>query len=122
MAAMAKTFGNITLSAKNAGIERQTVYLWEKTDPIFAEKFRSDEWANIYMDTIEYKLAKLGIQDENPTVLIFLAKTKCQSRGYIEKQDFGISVSERKKEIAALFPTIEEIRELENKQADQSKL
>lgn len=85
--AMKKTFGNITISAKQVGIDRNTVYLWERKDPAFKEKLRSEEYNEIYMDAIESKLAKLGIQDENPTVLIFLAKTKCKSRGYVEKSE-----------------------------------
>ncbi len=96
---MAKTFGNITLSAKQAGIDRGTVYDWERDDKKFAERLRSDDWANIYMDTIEFKLAKLGIQDENPTVLIFLAKTKCKSRGYVEKSEIDMKTESAPSEI-----------------------
>lgn len=85
--AMEKTFGNITLASKQVGINRQTVYLWERTDPDFKERLRSEEYNEIFMDAVEAKLAKLGIQDENPTVLIFLAKTKGKKRGYIEKSE-----------------------------------
>lgn len=88
--AMKKTFGNVTASCNAVGISRPTPYNWAKEDPAFAEQFNSDVYAESYKDAIEAKLAKLGMQDENPTVLIFLAKTKAKDRGYVEKTEIQI--------------------------------
>jgi hypothetical protein len=85
--AMAKSFGNVSASAKAVGVSRATPYLWAKEDPEFKKEMESIDYQEAYMDAIEQKLAKLGLIDENPTVLIFLAKTKAKSRGYIETQE-----------------------------------
>ena len=106
--AMNKTFGNISLSAKIAGISRETPYEWKKKDMNFKKEMESEKYKEIYMDAIEAKLLKVGLQDENPTVLIFLAKTKCKSRGYIEKAEIGIT--DAAAQIKVLFPTTEEFR------------
>ena len=88
--AMKKTFGNISVSCNTVGISRQTPYNWAKEDPEFAEKLNSKDYEESFKDAIEAKLAKLGMTDENPTVLIFLAKTKCKDRGYVEKTELQI--------------------------------
>ncbi len=85
--AMHKTFGNVTASTKAIGISRRSVYNWAKDDPEFKAQMESTDYQESYKDAIEAKLAKLGIQDENPTVLIFLAKTKAKDRGYVETQE-----------------------------------
>ena len=107
--AMNKTFGNISLSAKIAGISRETPYEWKKKDMNFKKEMESEKYKEIYMDAIEAKLLKVGLQDENPTVLIFLAKTKCKSRGYIEKAEIEVKTDLEPK-IKVLFPTTEEFR------------
>lgn len=81
---MEQTFGNVTKAAKLCNIDRQMVYSWTRTDADFSEKFYSNDFAESFKDMVEDKLARLALQ-ENPTVLIFLAKTKCKDRGYIEK-------------------------------------
>ena len=85
--AMYKTFGNISASCRVIGISRNLPYIWAKEDPDFKAKFESNDYREAYKDAIEGKLAKLGLQDENPTVLIFLAKTKAKDRGYIESEE-----------------------------------
>lgn len=88
--AMHKTNGNVTMSAKLAGVSRQLIYYWKDRDPKFKIEFESDQFEETYKDQIEAKLMKLGLQDENPTVLIFLAKTKARDRGYIERTEVKI--------------------------------
>ena len=84
---MAKSFGNVSASAKAVGVSRATPYLWAKEDPEFKKEMESIDYQEAYMDAIEQKLAKLGLIDENPTVLIFLAKTKAgKSRGLHRNQ------------------------------------
>lgn len=82
--AMKKNFGNVAASCRVVGIARKTAYQWAKEDPEFKAEMESKDYEEAYMDAIEQKLAKLGLIDENPTILIFLAKTKCKTRGYIE--------------------------------------
>jgi len=89
--AMAKTFGNVSASCRAIGVDRSLPYKWEKEDPGFAEKFNSNIFEEAYLDAIESKLAKLAINDENPTVLIFLAKTKGKKRGYVEKTETDLT-------------------------------
>jgi len=89
--AMAKTFGNVSASCRAVGIDRSLPYKWEKEDPEFAEKFNSNLYEEMFLDALESKLAKVGLQDENPTVLIFLAKTKGKKRGYIERNETDIT-------------------------------
>ena len=85
--AMYKTFGNVSASCRVIGVARKTIYNWAKKDPEFKAQMKSEDYEEAYMDAIEGKLAKLGLQDENPTVLIFLAKTKAKKRGYVETQE-----------------------------------
>ena len=85
--AMYKTFGNVSASCRAIGISRRIPYIWAEDDKDFKAKFESKDYAEAYMDAIEGKLAKVGLQDENPTVLIFLAKTKAKSRGYVESEE-----------------------------------
>jgi hypothetical protein len=82
---MEKTFGNISQACKAIGISRITYYRWLKDDKEFREECESDRFKEAYLDAIEGKLAKLGLVDENPTILIFLAKTLAKNRGYVEK-------------------------------------
>ena len=82
--AMSRSFGNISASCRTVGISRKTAYDWAKEDPVFKEAMNSDDYREAYMDAIEGKLAKLGLTEENPTILIFLAKTIAKKRGYVE--------------------------------------
>jgi hypothetical protein len=87
LSAMDKTFGNITASAKAVGISRTIVYKWRDKDPKFKERLESSCYEESLLDAIDGKLNKLAVVDENPTVLIFLAKTKGKKRGYIERTE-----------------------------------
>lgn len=89
--AMAKTFGNISESCKAAGIDRSLPYKWEKDDSEFAARFRDSHFEESLLDLIESKLAKLA-HEENPQVLIFMAKTKGKRRGYIERSEMDINI------------------------------
>ena len=70
------------------------VYKWIRDDQDFADQINSEQFAEEYLDAIEAKLAKLAVMDENPTVLIFLAKTKGKSRGYIEKTESEVKMTQ----------------------------
>jgi hypothetical protein len=79
--AMSRTFGNVTQAAKATGIHRTTPYKWQAGDPSFAKEFTSGMYKEMLLDAIDAKLVKLALQDENPTALIFLAKTRGKKRG-----------------------------------------
>ena len=85
--AMEKTFGNVTQSCKLIGIDRTLPYKWAENDEAFAEKFKSNKWGEMFLDMVEDGLTELAQDEKNPTVLIFLAKTKGKKRGYIERQE-----------------------------------
>lgn len=85
--AMDKTFGNITASAKTTGISRTIVYTWMKKDPKFKEKVESEDYGEALLDAVDSKLNKLAVIEENPQVLMFIAKTKGRRRGYIERSE-----------------------------------
>jgi len=89
--AMGKTFGNISQSCRIVKISRPMPYIWCKEDPKFKERFESEDFQETFLDAIDAKLAKLAINDENPTVLIFLAKTKGKKRGYVEKSETDVN-------------------------------
>jgi len=88
--AMIKTFGNVTASAKAVGISRETPYQWAEKDPEFEKIFKGGVYEEMLLDAVDAKLAKLAVQDENPTVLIFLAKTKGKKRGYVERSEHDV--------------------------------
>lgn len=82
-----QTFGNVTQSCKMAEINRTTYYLWMKEDYNFKLNIESEDVVEAEKDMIESKLRKLALQ-EDKTILIFMAKTKCKDRGYVERYDF----------------------------------
>ncbi len=94
--AMSKTFGNVSASCRAVGIDRTLPYRWAKEDPDFELKFNSNIYEEMFLDAIDSKLAKVALQDENPTVLIFLAKTKGKKRGYVEKTETDITTQGEK--------------------------
>ncbi|MCK9592691.1 MAG: Cro/CI family transcriptional regulator [Methanoregula sp.] len=100
--AMVKSFGNVTASCRAVGIDRSTPYQWADKDPEFKEKFNSNMYEETFLDAIEAKLAKLAM-DENPTVLIFLAKTKGKKRGYVERNETDLTTGG--KEIKIVLPS-----------------
>ena len=101
--ALEATYGNITEACKLAEIARRSYYNYINNDPEFKAEVEAAEYDEQYMDMVESKLAKLA-EGENPTVLIFLAKTKGKRRGYIERQEIehdntvitGITISRAK--------------------------
>ena len=82
--AFIKTFGNVTQSCMAAEVHRTTYYDWRKNDPEFLKIIDSEDVAEAQKDMIESKLNKLAVTEDR-TILIFLAKTKCKDRGYVER-------------------------------------
>lgn len=74
--------GLITKACEKANIDRTTYYNWRNDDPEFA---RACDYVQEHVgDFVESKLYKL-VNDENPTAVIFYAKTKLKNRGYVER-------------------------------------
>jgi len=86
--ALVKSLGVVTTAAKIAGIDRSTHYEWLKTDDEYKTQVISIE--DIAIDFAESKLHN-QIEKGDTTATIFYLKTKGKKRGYIEKQEFGMT-------------------------------
>lgn len=82
---------NVSMACKKIGISRNTFYEWKKEDLVFAESCKEKEESLIdFAETMLYK----GIKEGKTSELIFFLKTKGQSRGYIEKQQYHVTQDE----------------------------
>tara|TARA_R110000772_G_scaffold222969_2_gene333388 strand:- start:21 stop:389 length:369 start_codon:yes stop_codon:yes gene_type:complete len=84
------TCGNVSEACAKVNISRWTHYDWLKTDDEYKREAKEIEEAN--KDWVEGKIRQ-HIENDNPTVTIFYAKTKMRDRGYIESNDMNISIS-----------------------------
>jgi len=82
--AFQKSAGNVSASCKAANINRKTYYRWRVKSPKFAQK--ADDAIESLYDMVESKIHK-QIQEGNTVMMIFFAKTKMKSRGYIERKE-----------------------------------
>jgi len=89
--AMVKTLGIVTSACEKCNCSRETFYKYYKEDKEFKKQI--DDVSNIALDFAESKLHKL-IQNENPTGIIFYLKTKGKSRGYIERVETDLKISD----------------------------
>ena len=81
---------NISKACENAGIYRRTYYDWIAKDKDFES--RVEEAQEKLIDEVEEALRqKILIGDT--TSIIFFLKTKGKKRGYIEKQETELSMS-----------------------------
>lgn len=88
--ALATCLGNVTEATTLVGMSRATHYDWLKNDPEFKAAFDAQDYGEQLKDLIEKKLVeKLNLNDT--AVIIFMAKTKCKDRGYIERQEIDVS-------------------------------
>ena len=77
--------GSISAICKALGISRRAYYNWMEDD----ESFRTaveDAQESLY-DYVESQMHTL-IKEGNATMIIFFAKTKMKSRGYVERSEF----------------------------------
>jgi hypothetical protein len=91
--ALRKTFGNISQSCRAVGISRQTHYLWLQNDEQFRIAYENENYNELLMDLVESKLVEEALNN-NTAVLIFMAKTKLKSRGYVEKQEIDLKATQ----------------------------
>ena len=87
------TCGNVSEACKKIKINRKTHYQWLKLDEEYKEQVKDIEESN--KDWVEGKIRE-HIENDNPTVTIFYAKTKMKDRGYIEQQDHNVNISKGK--------------------------
>lgn len=73
---------NVTAACQQTRIGRTTIYRWLTDDPSFKEAF--DESRESRLDAIEAALHSKAVEEKDTTALIFLAKTLCKNRGYVE--------------------------------------
>lgn len=82
---------NVSMACKKVNISRNTFYEWKKEDIQFAQACKDKEESLIdFAETMLYK----GIKEGKTSELIFFLKTKGQSRGYVEKQQYSLSRDE----------------------------
>lgn len=91
--AMQLTLGNIKEACAKVNISRQTHYRWYRIDEEY--KATIDDITEGIKDWVESKIRQ-HIENDNPTVTIFYAKTKMRDRGYIETNDHNVSISKGK--------------------------
>jgi hypothetical protein len=86
--ALEKTLGVVSTACKLANVSRGVFYEYYNKD----EKFRQqvDEIEQISIDFAESQLLK-QIKGGNTTATIFYLKTKGKARGYVEKQEVGLT-------------------------------
>jgi len=105
--ALTKNLGNVTKSAEEIGIHRQTHYDWMNDDSEY--KAAVDSLKNVALDFAEEQLRKLmegaerqalthdgeivTIKDApNTSAIIFYLKTQGKQRGYIERQELSTEI------------------------------
>jgi DNA invertase Pin-like site-specific DNA recombinase len=78
-------YGFITQSARALGISRRHLHRLINKHPTIKEAV--EDAKERMKDLAESKL-KQGIEEGNPTLIIFYLKTQAKDRGYIERQEF----------------------------------
>ena len=84
------TFGNVTKSCEALHISRTTFYQWLKEDVDFKAEIENTSPDDLIVDFAEDAL--IGrIRAGDTTAIIFTLKTKGKKRGYVERQEIGIT-------------------------------
>jgi hypothetical protein len=86
--AFESALGNVSKAADEIKINRGTYYLWMNTNELFKQKVEEIENKNI--DFAETMLLK-NIRDGKESSIFFYLKCKGKDRGYIEKQEIGVT-------------------------------
>lgn len=89
--AVKDSHGILTAVAERLGCNRTTVYDYAKR--YLSVQKAIDEERDVIIDKAEDTLFKKAIQDEDTTSLIFLLKTVGKRRGYIERQERDVNIS-----------------------------
>lgn len=82
--------GNVSVACKKTNISRRTFYNWRDADKEFADKV--EEIEESFYDLLESK-AKQQVMEGNSAMIIFMLKTKCKNRGYVEKTEIDANVN-----------------------------
>lgn len=96
--AFKKTFGNVSMSCEAVGLSRTQFYRYMKNDAEFKEEIDLIEPNELILDFAENALMK-RIASGDTTAIIFTLKTKGKKRGYIEKQEIGLTSIESTKPV-----------------------
>lgn len=108
--ALESTMGNVSQACKLAEIGRESYYRYMK-DEAFANEVNGLQ--EITFDFVEAQIIK-QINQGNTTMIIFFAKTKMRSRGYIERQELSVTdhaafvVSKDQKGVMKILKTIKD--------------
>lgn len=111
--AVTEAKGLISIAARRVGCDPATIRNYAKKYKIVADALH--EAKESLKDFAESRLYK-GIDEGNPTLLIFYLKTQAKDRGYVERQemtgagggairteDVGLTDEQRLEKIAAIF-------------------
>jgi hypothetical protein len=90
LAVYERCYGNVQVVCDMLQIRRQTFYNYKNNDPEFKQAIEALDPDERRMDFIEDKLIQKATEGDT-AVLIFLAKTKCKKRGYVEKTELNQS-------------------------------
>jgi hypothetical protein len=85
------TAGNVSNACEKVNISRAIYYHWLKTNETFKEKV--EEVNNKNIDFAETMLLK-NIREGKESSIFFFLKCKAKDRGYIEKQEIGVTDKE----------------------------
>ena len=85
------------------------MYIWMKKDPKFKARVDSEGYEEALLDAVDSRLNKLAVMEENPQVLMFIAKTKGRKRGYVERSE--LTGADGKDLVPARILTKEEAKE-----------
>ena len=87
--AIRATKGQLTLAARHLGCAYNTVRRYVDNYPTVAEALAEE--TEKMGDAVELALYDEAVNKRNVTALIFLAKTKFRTRGYVERVDHDVT-------------------------------
>ena len=89
--ALEKCSGIVSNASFATGICRSTHYKWLQTDPEY--KAKVDEMVNLLLDLAETTITQ-NMRNGDTAAAIFVLRYRGKSRGYIEKQEIDLQVSD----------------------------
>ena len=83
-----ETNGHVANTCQSTGISRTTYYDWLKNDNEFSQAIDdNEEFVKDELEQLAIERAKKG----SDALLIFLLKTRCKDRGYVEDSNVNIN-------------------------------
>lgn len=86
LAALEKHMGVVLYACKEANVARRTHYMWMKEDKEYS--LAVEDVQEGCGDFLERKMLE-AVDEKQPAVMIFMAKTKYKNRGYVERHEIA---------------------------------